>query len=74
MSFSCSDSLSGVLSCAEPVVVTTEGANQTVTGSSIDLASNAASVTVTGINIDKTPPVVTCSVATPVMSSLATQP
>jgi hypothetical protein len=38
-----------------------EGANQTAEGSCRDLAGNEASATVSGINIDKTPPVITGS-------------
>ena len=40
-----------------PTVLTSEGANQQVTGTCQDLAGNVASATVSGINIDKTPPV-----------------
>jgi RHS repeat-associated protein len=65
VSFICADSLSGVASCGPiPQVITTEGANQSRTGVATDLAGNTATATVSGINIDKTPPTVTCS-ATP---------
>ena len=56
VSFTCADDLSGVSSCTEPVPVTSEGANQRVTGTAIDRAGNTASATVGGINIDKTGP------------------
>jgi hypothetical protein len=61
VTFACSDALSGVASCAAPVTVSTEGANQQVTGTAVDRADNAASATVTGISIDKTAPAVTYS-------------
>jgi hypothetical protein len=56
--FTCEDALSGLAadSPPTPTVVSTEGANQQVTGACQDLAGNTASATVSGINIDKTPP------------------
>jgi hypothetical protein len=57
VTFSASDSLSGVKSVTSPVSVTTEGAEQKVSGEAIDLAGNTATASV-GVNIDKTPPVV----------------
>jgi hypothetical protein len=63
VSFTCSDSLSGLTVGSPPVLTTlsAEGAGQSVTGTCTDLAGNSASSTVTGINIDKTPPVLACS-------------
>ncbi|MES9906767.1 MAG: hypothetical protein ABW168_29320 [Sedimenticola sp.] len=61
LSFACSDALSGVLSCSEPIVVTTEGQTQSFTGSAIDNADNSRDVGVS-INLDKTPPVITATV------------
>jgi hypothetical protein len=60
VSFTCTDAGSGiaVAGCTAPVVVE-EGANQSVTGTAIDTAGNTASTTVAGINVDKTPPVLT---------------
>ncbi len=52
LSFACSDALSGVLSCSEPIVVTTEGQTQSFTGSAIDNADNSRDVGVS-INLDK---------------------
>ncbi len=63
VSFTCTDSLSGVANCPQPTTVTTEGANQTVTGTVMDIAGNSA-VTLAGFNLDKTPPVAT-AVVTP---------
>ena len=47
-------------SCAAPVVVTTEGGGQVVTGTAVDRAGNATPVSVT-LSIDKTSPAVTLS-------------
>src|SRR5205807_43531 len=64
IAFSCSDVTSGVLTCPPPITVTTEGANQRISGKAIDRAGNAATTTVI-INLDMTPPVVTASQAPP---------
>ena len=58
--FACSDALSGVLpgSTTPDITVATEGRGQTVSGSCQDVAGNKASATVSGINIDETPPVI----------------
>jgi hypothetical protein len=63
VSFNCSDSLSGVASSSPPAatVLSKEGVSQSVTGTCQDLAGNSATATVQGINIDKTPPNVSCS-------------
>lgn len=58
VTFNCSDALSGVASCQTPIVVSTEGANQTVTGTATDNAGNSATTTRT-VNLDETPPVLT---------------
>jgi len=60
VSFTCDDATSGVASCTAPIVVTTEGSGQVITGTAVDLAGNTALATVT-LNVDKTPPVVTIS-------------
>lgn len=57
--FHCSDAMSDVSSCTSGTVVMTEGANQSVTGAAADNAGNSASVTVTGIHADWTPPATT---------------
>jgi hypothetical protein len=64
VSFSCADDFSGVASCTSPIVVNTEGANQTETGTATDLAGNSATTTRT-INLDKTPPSLTMPVLAP---------
>jgi large repetitive protein len=58
VSFSCSDALSGVVACASPHTLS-EGADQSASGAATDAAGNSATATVAGINIDKTPPVLT---------------
>lgn len=54
--FACGDDFSGVASCPAPVVVSTEAANQVISGTVTDLAGNSTSTSIT-INLDKTPPV-----------------
>ncbi len=61
VSFSCSDALSGIASCPGPTTLSAEGANQSVTGTALDLADNPGSATVSAINIDKTTPVTTAT-------------
>ncbi len=56
ISYTCGDELSGISSCSPPKVVSTEGANQSVTGTATDAAGNSSGVTVKPINIDTTPP------------------
>jgi hypothetical protein len=62
-SFTCADSLSGLAPGSPPASTTLsiEGAGQSVTGTCTDVAGNSASSTVSGINIDKTPPTVACN-------------
>lgn len=62
VTFLCNDNLSGVQTCAPPVSVTTEGQNQTVIGTTTDLAGNSAT-TSAAVSIDLTPPVI--SIASP---------
>ena len=53
--FQCADAVSSVASCPVPVDVTVDGANQTITGTAVDAAGNAATVSLT-LNLDTTPP------------------
>jgi RHS repeat-associated protein len=71
VSFSCADALSGIASCSPAATITTEGANQIVSGTATDKAGNTAS-TQLSLNIDKTPPVLT--VASPVNGSTVATP
>lgn len=57
ISFSANDELSGVASVTEPVKLS-EGKNQTVEGTATDFADNSSTADVSGINIDKTNPVI----------------
>jgi parallel beta-helix repeat protein len=54
-----SDALSGLASVTPDASVSTEGAGQSVAGIATDKAGNSATFTVSGINIDKTPPTLT---------------
>jgi len=56
VSFECVDALSGVASLTSPVIVTTEGENQSVSGTCTDVAGNSSSVTVF-VSLDKTVPI-----------------
>jgi hypothetical protein len=64
VSFETSDALSGIDPATDPcdVVLSSEGAGQSVTRTVYDMAGNSASATVSDINIDKTNPVVTITV------------
>ena len=64
VSFACGDTLSGVATCSSPTTLH-EGASQSVTGHAQDVAGNAASATVSGINVDKTAPTLTSVATTP---------
>jgi hypothetical protein len=57
--FEATDAVSGIAFLTPDVTVSSEGANQSVMGTAVDVAGNTAQFTVTDINIDKTPPVVT---------------
>lgn len=61
VSFTCADSGSGVATCPDPITVTTEGEDQSVTVSATDKVGNTASLIVSGISIDLTAPVTTAS-------------
>lgn len=60
--FSCSDALSGVLTCPFDQVVGQEGSNLTATGTVTDFAGNNADVTSAPFGVDLTPPTITLSV------------
>ena len=55
--FSCADELSGVATCTQEAVVTTEGANQEVIGEVRDRAGNSTQATI-AVNLDLTAPTV----------------
>jgi hypothetical protein len=56
VSFTCADNLSGVASCSPAATLASEGRDQAVSGTATDEAGNTSSVSVGGINIDKTAP------------------
>ncbi|MDQ3870886.1 MAG: hypothetical protein M3301_04625, partial [Chloroflexota bacterium] len=60
VSFTASDARSGVASKTADKVLG-EGANQSATGTATDKAGNSASTTLSGINVDKTAPVLAAS-------------
>ncbi len=55
VSFACSDAISGIASCSDPVTVSSEGANQAVTGTAVDKAGNTGTTTV-NVSLDKSSP------------------
>ena len=57
VSFTCSDTTSGIASCDLPVTISTETAGQSVIGTATDKAGNTATTSVT-VKLDKTPPVI----------------
>jgi len=59
VTFSCSDALSGVATCPDPVVLTSNGDANSASGRVLDKAGNTASVTVSGIKIDQEKPTLT---------------
>jgi hypothetical protein len=65
----CTDATSGIASCSEPVSVTTDGADQRVTGQAVDVAGNAASVTRL-VHLDQVAPVAAMTSA-PTSSTVA---
>ena len=58
VTFTCGDALSGVASCTNPVTISTEGSNLSANGTAVDKADNSASITLSGLKLDKTAPVV----------------
>ncbi|WP_246319502.1 OmpL47-type beta-barrel domain-containing protein [Nocardioides kongjuensis] len=54
--FTCSDALSGIATCPDPVVLATNGASNSATRTATDNAGNTASATVSGIRIDQERP------------------
>jgi parallel beta-helix repeat protein len=54
--FTASDALSGIGELTPDILISQEGENQSVSGKAIDRAGNASTISVSGINIDKTNP------------------
>ena len=62
VTFTCTDALSGVMTCPPATNLTSEGQNQNAKGTATDKAGNIATASVT-VNLDKTPPSITASVS-----------
>lgn len=71
VNFNSSDALSGIDSATSNATITTEGANQSATGTAIDKAGNSAQAVVDNINIDKTAPTAATN-TTPIPTSAYT--
>lgn len=56
--FNCNDAVSGAVSSVIDNTIGTEGSNQSSKGICTDVAGNTSELTISGINIDKTAPVV----------------
>ena len=63
VSFECFDALSGVVSCSDPVMVSTDGEGQSVTGTAVDAAGNTVDLVVDAINIDTVAPTIFATVS-----------
>jgi hypothetical protein len=59
VTFTCSDALSGIATCPDPMVLSANGPGQSASGTATDKAGNTASTTVAGIKIDQEPPTLT---------------
>jgi hypothetical protein len=64
VTFTCGDAVSGVASCPSPIAVTTQGANQVISGTVVSNSGNTAMASAT-INLDTTPPVITATTTPP---------
>lgn len=62
VTFTCVPGAAPIQSCTSPITVSTEGANQVVSGTAVDTANNTASASDT-VNLDLTPP--TLSISSP---------
>jgi hypothetical protein len=58
VAFTCSDAVSGIAVCPDPVTLTDNGAGQSVTGVATDNAGNKATVKIGGIDIDREKPAI----------------
>ncbi|MCM8773146.1 MAG: hypothetical protein NC820_00180, partial [Candidatus Omnitrophica bacterium] len=63
--FIANDNLSGIDKFTPDILITTEGIDQSVTGIATDKAGNLTNLIVRGINIDKTPPIITVTKTPP---------
>jgi hypothetical protein len=63
VTFSCGDALSGIAICPPPQTVTTQGANQVISGTATDIAGNTATTNVTLTIVKNPPPTITAAVS-----------
>ena len=61
VTFACSGGTGGIASCSPPVTVSTEGANQVITGTARDQSGQTATASAS-VNIDLSPPTITPAV------------
>ncbi|MGB7283059.1 MAG: SBBP repeat-containing protein [Candidatus Acidiferrum sp.] len=71
VSFTCIPAVAPIQSCSSPVTVSTEGANQAVSGTATDTANNTGTTSAT-INLDMTPP--TLSITSPSSGAVVSTP
>ena len=62
VSFTCSDSLSGVATCPPSTTISSDGANQPVSGTATDVAGNTATATA-NVNLEQARPTISASVS-----------
>ncbi|HWC19070.1 MAG TPA: hypothetical protein VG498_18815, partial [Terriglobales bacterium] len=62
VTFTCTDSTSGVATCPQAQTVTADGASQVISGTATDNAGNSASTSVT-VNLDQTAPSIRAAVS-----------
>jgi hypothetical protein len=67
VSFTCSDSLSGVATCPSPASISNDGANQPVSGTATDVAGNTATASA-NVNLEQALPTISAS-ASPAANS-----
>ncbi len=72
--FLCTPAVAPITSCPQEQVASTEGANQTISGTVTDAAGNTASTSIT-LNIDETPPTIAATISpAPDANGLVTAP
>ncbi len=64
VTFACADATSGIAHCPPPVLVSSEGAGNVVSGTAIDNAGNTQTAAVV-VKLDKTPPTIVGTLAPP---------
>jgi PKD domain/Bacterial Ig-like domain len=63
VTFSCSDSRSGVARCPQPILISSSGANQTVSGTATDFAGNTSATATVTLNVELTLPSIAGSIS-----------